>query len=333
MDTNREGEELAPMMRCHSRPSGVRTLAGLALTLAALGLGPTARAAVVIDFDPNGTAGARTESVLQFDEAVGNALAVGSILTPGVPNFLTPFTVLYQARIGLLVDGNGDVVAVPGFDTAGELTIVSSFREVQTITGPNSVSLSTNTDQTGSFVRIYFDPSNNADNLAGTGFDNGTLIYEGTVNQGGVGSFANTPGAIADFDNVGVNNYPGIQTVVGAGGTSITANTTFQDPNFFLTSIATLEFAFNTSNVVPFAQVNPSMTFAFAGVTPNLGPGPGVTINGFSGPDFQFQADANSSFQVAIPEPATVSGALVGVGLLGLGALRARRRRTESSAA
>jgi len=305
----------------------MRILAGLAVTLAAVGFGPTSRAAVVVNFDPNGTGGATNLAIVSFDESPGNALAVGSILAPGVPNTVTPFTVLYQARIGTLNDAGNNIVSVPGLTTTGELTIVAMFKEVETVTGPNSVTLSLNTPQVGSFIQVYFDPSKDSSDLAGTGFNNGTLIYSGTVNRDGTGSFANTPGAIDNFDNHLANDYPGVLSLVGAGGTILSANTTFQNSNFFLTSVSMLQFSFNTSNKVPFAEVDPSHLF-FNGTVPVLGP-PGLTINGLTGPDFQFQADANSSFQTAaVPEPATVSGALVGIGLIALRAFRARRRQT-----
>jgi hypothetical protein len=292
--------------------------AGLAIVgIATIG-SAAARAANVINFDPNGTAGDTTFAVASLDEAPGNALAVDVLDENGNLRTGTPFELLYQARVAALRDANNNSLAVPGQDTAGELTIVASFFEVAT--GSNGAAVfSTDTDQTGSFLRIYFDPANDSNDLTGTGFDNGTLIYEGVVLRDGGGAFAEVPG-VTDLDQFGDNDYSGIQTVRGAGGTIINVATTSFDPNFFLGPLPVFTISFNTSNVTPFSQVDPAAMMFNGEAAANGGIG---TLNGRSGPSFLFQADATASFTV-IPEPTSVL--LLSVGLVGAVGYRMRRR-------
>jgi hypothetical protein len=293
---------------------------GLAIVgIAAIG-SPAARAASIINFDPNGTGGATTLAVGSFDEAPGNALAVDAI-SGGSIVIGTPFELLYQARIATLRDGANNTVAVPGMDTDGELTIVSRFFEVAS-GAPTAASFSTDTDQTGSFIRIYFDTANNANDQAGTGFDDGDLIYEGVILRDGGGGYAevsSTPVALDQSPDG--NQYPGMFSTTGAGGTFINVTTTFQDSNFFLGALPGFSLNFNTSNVAPFNQVDPALMM-FDG-TPAATVASIGTLNGDSGPNFLFQADATTSFTV-IPEPTSVL--LLSVGLVGAVGYRMRRR-------
>jgi hypothetical protein len=80
----------------------------------------------------------------------------------------------------------------------------------------------------------------------------------------------------------------------------------------------------NTSNITPFGQVNPSSQFSINGIANGGTPNNIGAINGIIGPNFQFQADANSSFtRQAIPEP----GTLALLGAVCMGAFLRRRCR------
>jgi len=292
-------------------------------------LAPSISRADIVLFDPDGSGGASGSlQVNTFDPSPGNVLAVNAIdPATGSIRVGTPFQVLYQARIGTLLDVNNRVIAAPGTGALGELTIVASFNEIATTGSASAATFSTNTNQANSFVRIYFDAANDSNDLAGTGFANGTLIYEGRVTQDGTGSFGTTSSSIEALDQNGTNNYTGVTSVVGGGGTRLNATTVFANTSFFTGALPVLNLNFNTTTNTPFNQVDPSAAF-FNGA-------PGVSsvgaINGRSGPNFIFQADASASFTV-VPEPASVAMTLLGLGGVGFGSLAARRRRARAAA-
>ena len=122
------------------------------------------------------------------------------------------------------------------------------------------------------------------------------------------------------FDQFLSNHYPLISTVEGSGTALLAADVTYLNTDFFKTSFG--QIAFNSSLVTPFQQVSPSGLFTALpnggapSVVPNIGP-----VNGENGTDFQFQADANFAFGAAIPEPASIIQASLGLlAVLGLAA-------------
>lgn len=292
-------------------------------------LAPSISNADVILFDPDGSGGGTGPlQVASIDQSPGNVLAVDAIdPATGQIRVGTTFQVLYQARVGTLLDANNRVVAAPGTGGLGELTIVASFFETA-LPGSNATSaqFSTNVDQSQSFVQIYYDTANDSNDLAGTGFNNGTLIYQGSVSRDGTGAYSANPASIQNLDQFNTNNYPGVQTIVGAGGTTLSATSVFADSNFFVGGLPVLNLDFNTFNNTPFRQVDPAAAF-FNGTPGVASVGP---INGQSGPNFIFQTDAVVSFTV-VPEPASVAMTLLGLGGAGLGSLAARRRVRASA--
>jgi hypothetical protein len=322
----------------------------------AIALGLLAGAAVVsmplrparadfVRFDPDG-AGASPELLIsQLNYSAGNALAQGALpLAVG-----TEFELLFQATLGSVTLSNGTQMTPAGLNGTGgapayEITIVARITEtVSSITpGPTTATFQLSVSQAPtSFIEIYFDPLQDADPLTGTGFDNGTLIFsslpDGARPNSGNFTFSETasPGSpdIDQFDRNGVNNYPGVSTVVGSGSSTLRGTPVAVNPLFF-PGDTIIELITNAVNSTPFFGVDPSLMFdTVAGTNgPNYLAQRG-TVNGLpaafgGGPDFQFQAQINQSF-VVVPEPASV--VLMGCGIVGVLGYSARRSRKKAS--
>jgi hypothetical protein len=250
--------------------------------------------------------------VATFDWKVGNALSKGGVLSgTGTAQLY------YQASLLGFLDANGDEITGTGLNTDYELTVVASFeQDIMTMGNISTFSLGSN----GGFFEVWRDSLTDmanlkADDLAGTGFRDGMKILEGDIIVAdGVFFFT---GGTAQYDQFNNDDYAGKQTLTGTGGTSFTGQRTASDDSFidgcdqFFIDL----LVGNASQITPFNQADPSMLFLDGAVTPDLG-----TINGQSGPDFQFQADGNNSFTTAIPVPGAVW--MLGSGILGLVALR-----------
>jgi hypothetical protein len=178
-----------------------------------------------------------------------------------------------------------------------------------------------------------------SDALTGLGYADGQLILSATLDtldgnftstfnftdNDGNGMFdplVDTVTSSTLLDSFGTDHWGGQLTVAGNGGTDLDAFVVTQDGNFFITELDTLVAAlfYNTSNIIPFNQTNPSNSFD-DGLGGTISTGGGTldvgTINGFNGPDLLIQTDANTSFKTAVPEPNTVL--LFALGLLFLG--------------
>jgi hypothetical protein len=337
----------------------------LALAVSAalgMGLAASAQSAVPIPIDPDGAGGGGTVQVGNLDWAVGNALASGAGLGSDVG---TVFTLYAQARLAGFNNIANDPILGTGLGSAFQWTYVTAFQEAVTTNlqggrikefqvNPNNLAL----DSTSNFFRIYRDAALNADDLAGRGFNDGTLILEGHIligNQVGdsnftaAGNFNTTTGVftptLANLDQFGANNYDGgggsdgHTSITGAGSSIITVqvdsfdSATFQ--NLQVGSLFTLDF--NTSQILAYNQTNPSSCFWDGGAhiggagqtNPNQPAGLACAnvigaVNGISENNIIFQTDANNSFTATvIPEPGVL--ALLGISLLGLGIARSRK--------
>ena len=239
----------------------------------------------------------------------------------------------------------GQTSSLAGYDVGGDF-MVGGGDDVITI--DTTITLESAATQNVNFFKVYYDDLSDASglkssSLEGTGYGDGLLILDASV---GVvsGNFTSTLQFI-DVDNSGDfsfgdtiltvdldqssngDDWLAQQSLAGEGATSLEADAFYQDNNFFKDDISSLiaDLFFNTSNVLPFQQTNPSRSFddgSGGSILPVLG-----SINGLTGPDILFQTDANNSFVKTVPEPGSMF--LLGMGLFTLG--MARRRRSGAS--
>jgi len=264
-----------------------------------------------ISFDPDGAGSLSAVNVAAFDFLPGNSLArqAGEADAQNTVSY----TQFAQGRVGSLLDENSQSISVPGLNDDFELTITAQYQGVAGELIPGLLQLGLDANQPVNQVTLYFDDSPNANDLSGTGFDDGVAILNAFVTgASGVFQVINANGG--DFDQLGNNDFPATSSVRGNGTLTLDTQVTSFDADFFKTSI--IEFLINTNSLAPFTEANPSQTFDGGAVIPNLGP-----VNGL-GEDIQLQTDATGS--VVIPEPATAA-------LLALGGMLMIRRRTEGT--
>lgn len=264
------------------------------------------------------------------------------------------------APTGLNTDGTGfEITFISGFTETitNQSTSLAGIDPVSgglgngddIVTYDTTITLENSASQNVNFFQVYYDDLSDgsglkSSSLDGTGYGDGLLILDANVgvvsgNFTSSFSFIDANGdyiyqvgetiVTIDLDqSSNGDDWSDQQTLAGEGATSLEADAFYQDNNFFKDDISSLiaDLFFNTSNVLPFQQTNPSQSFddgSGGSIVPVLG-----DINGYTGPDILFQTDANNSFVKTVPEPGSMF--LLGMGLFTLG--MARRRRTGVSA-
>lgn len=274
-------------------------------------------------FDPDGTGNSSVPmDTSYFQFGAGNSLAQGII--PFTTS--TTFQLLFHAQLNSIVTTTGAQFTPTGLNTSNEITIVGSLTErvVAVNAGPPQrvvYRLATN-QAPESFVELYYNSPPGADALAGTGYNNGTLILQGRTpaTTPDVGTFVLTdpqPNPAPNFDVFGLNNYAmagtggsNVTSVVGTGSTRLNVVVNYVNPDFFpapgggpsgmqVKNGDTIVLELNQA--APFDGVNPSRAFtAFhntnTDATPTPSPSPPAatprigSVNGVSGPDLQTES-------------------------------------------
>lgn len=334
-----------------------------ALIASALGVAGTAQAGLT--FDLNGAAGSGVISADAFDWTQTSFLAIGG--NSAISNFANgacatascSFDVMTHALLTSYTEtGTGLSKSALGF---GQITMVARYTEVVTgfIPGSSSDPIATFKSTGEGWVEFYYNGTQVANALTGSGFDTGRLIGRLTgISANKTGSFFVDPTIVALDGSGDGNDYDGQLTVSGSGSQqALDAGTTSKDldPTFFLTLLTGFKINYeNISIGLPYQSVNPSDCFNVnatrgsvavgtpglastcdaahvdglysvqgnaAGYTPNVGPVNGLDLGS---PDFVAQTDYNSSV-TGVPEPGTL--ALAGLALGSLGFAASRRRR------
>lgn len=326
----------------------------IAAAVAAFGVSAQANAftAGSIVFDRDGAGSSSAINVTTFDWIPGNALAKDAIGgTPDVNGNVT-FTTYFQASLGLFIRPDGP--ARTALDDT-EFTVQATIVE----TGSNLGGAAASFVSVSGTYKIFYDTNlaTAANDITGTGYGDGLLILEGSINAGGTGVFNNAtiaaflanpgafpfgPVATSNLDSFVNNDKPGIYSHDGNGSSTVTVDVTYADASFFKSPVTSLLVDLNeTTNLAsPFVQANPSEQIV--GQTPVYGVGAYLDVNGdvqfgaVNGApcrdtggatcDFHFQSDSATSFAArTVPEPGSLAIAGAGLALMSL----IRRRKSK----